>query len=460
MAAAIAAALLGGCAMAPLYQRPASPVADAYPSGAAYQSGAQAQGKAGAGVGVTHAAADTGWRNFLADERLQRLVELALHNNRDLRLALLNAEKVRAQYQLQQSALFPQLGAAASSTAKSGAARNNLAQFTVSWEADLFGRLHSLTDAALQQYLASEYGRQAAQTLLVSQVASQYLTVQAYAEQLDITAATLQAAQASARLVQLEFDAGTASELDLRQAQIAVERAQSAQAAQARLRAQAGNALVLLVGQALPPDLPPAAPLAAQTLADIPPGLPSDLLLHRPDILQAEAQLRAENANIGAARAAFFPQITLTGAIGSGAWSFVPALVAPIFDAGRNQANLDVATVQKDEGVAQYEKAVQTAFREVSDGLAARGTYADQLAALQRETEAQQRRFDLASQLYATGVNSYLDVLSAQTDLYAARLALVSARLEQLTSCVNLYRALGGGTLESTMDAPSLAETP
>ncbi|MGO4381985.1 efflux transporter outer membrane subunit [Pseudoduganella sp. RAF53_2] len=467
--AALSAALLGGCALQPAYQRPASPVPATYPAGEAYAK-SQAHPASGPSMsaasttpstrGAASVAADLGWRNFFVDPRLQRLVELSLQNNRDLRVAVLNAEKVRAKYQIQRSALFPQLGAAASSTARNGVPRNDLAQFTAAWEIDLFGRLRSLSDAAQEQYFASAYGRQAAQTLLVSQVADQYLTMLAYDEELAVTQRTLDTAQASYKLVKLQFDTGTASELDLRQSQIVVDRAQSSHAAQVRQRAQAENALVLLIGQSLPADLPPHAPLGAQTLTGIPAGLPSDLLARRPDILQAEALLRSENANIGAARAAFFPQITLTGAIGSGAWSFVPALVEPIFDAGRNKANLDVATLEKDIGVAQYEKAIQTAFREVSDGLAARGTYDDQLAALQRETDAQQRRLDLANSLYENGVNSYLDVLTAQTDLYNDQISLISARLDQLTSRVNLYRALGGGWLERTMDAHPTTGAP
>jgi multidrug efflux system outer membrane protein len=439
------AVALAGCSLEPVYQRPALPVPAAYAAGS---------------TSPEAPAADIGWRNFLIDARLQQLVELALTNNRDLRVAVLNAEKVRAQYQIQRAALFPQVGIAASSTAKQGVARNDLTQITAAWEVDLFGRVRSLSDAAQEQYFASAYGRQAAQTLLVAQVADQYLTVLAYDEELAVTQRALDTAQASYKIVKLQFDTGTASELDLRQSQIAVEHALAGNASQVRLRAQADNALALLVGQALPQELPPPAPLGAQTLADFPASVPSDLLTRRPDILQAEALLRSENANIGAARAAFFPQLTLTGAIGSGAWSFIPALAAPIFNAGSNQAALDVATLEKDIGIAQYEKAIQTAFREVSDGLAARGSYDDQLAALQRETEAQQRRLDLASSLYANGINSYLDVLSAQTDLYNSQIALISARLDQLTSRVNLYRALGGGWLERTMDTQPLARLP
>lgn len=436
---------LAGCSLQPVYQRPALPVPATY---------------AAEGAGQATPAADIGWRNFIIDARLQRLVELALENNRDLRVAMLNAEEVRAEYQIQRSALYPQIGVAASSTSKEGAARNDLTQLTTSWEIDLFGRLRSLSDAAQQAYFASAYGRQAAQTLLVAQVADQYLTLLAYDEELAVTQRALATAQASYKIVKLQFDTGTASELDLRQSQIAVEHALAGNAAQVRLRRQAENALVLLVGQSLPQTLPAPSALGAQTLADFPAGLPSDLLSRRPDILQAEALLRSENANIGAARAAFLPQLTLTGAIGSGAWSFIPALAAPIFTAGRNQAALDVATLEKDIGIAQYEKAIQSAFREVSDGLAARDSYNAQLAALQREAEAQQRRLDLANSLYANGINGYLEVLSAQTDLYTSQITLIGARLDQLTSRVNLYRALGGGALERTMDNQSLARLP
>ena len=463
--------LAAGCSLQPTYQRPAMPVATAFPSGAAYQAPA---GKPGRG---TLPAADIGWRNFLADPRLQRLVELALQNNRDLRVAVLNVEKVQAQYRIQRAALFPQVsantGASDSRTPASVSSSHNTsishdysADISSSWEIDFFGRLRSLSDAALEQYLASADARQAAEILLVSQTADQYLTTLAYDEQLALTQSTLQTAQAAYKIVKLQFDTGTASELDLRLSQTAVEQAQVNYSAQQRQRAQAENALVLLVGQPLPRDLPPAVKLDLQpVLADIPAGLPSDLLQRRPDVLQAEALLRSENADIGAARAAFFPRISLTGSLGSAsatlgglfaagssAWSFIPSLTLPIFTAGANRANLDVALIQKDIGIAQYEKTVQTAFREVSDGLAARGTYDDQLAAQQRYTEAQQRRFDLANMLYTNGSNSYLDVLTAQTDLYAAQQALITARLNRLTSLVDLYRALGGGWLQHSGD--------
>ncbi|WP_454743830.1 efflux transporter outer membrane subunit [Cupriavidus necator] len=467
--------LAAGCSLQPVYQRPAAPVSAAFPAGEAYKTAAVGTGSAAL------PAADIGWRNFLADPRLQRLVELALQNNRDLRVAALNVDKVQAQYRIQRAAMYPQMNAGASASATgtpagssatgANTSRNDSVGLSASWEIDFFGRLRSLSDAAFAQYLASAYARQAAEILLVSEIADQYLTTIAYDEQLAVTQRTLETAQAAYKIVKLQFDTGTASELDLRLSQSTVEQAQASYAAQVRQRAQAENALVLLVGQPLPRDLPPPVRLGAQPiLTDIPAGLPSDLLQRRPDILQAEAVLRSENANIGAARAAFFPRISLTGtlgtasaalgglfAAGSSAWSFVPSLVMPIFTAGANQANLDVATVQKDIGIAQYEKAVQTAFREVSDGLAARGTYDNQLAAQQRYTATQQRRLELANMLYTSGTDSYLSVLTAQTDLYNAQLALVTTRLNRLTSLVDLYRSLGGGWIQRTGDEPRQA---
>ncbi len=474
-ACALLVTLATGCSLQPVYQRPAAPVSAAFPAGEAYKTVSAGTGSA------TQPAAEIGWRDFLADPRLQRLVELALQNNRDLRVAALNVRKVQAQYRIQNAALYPQVDAGASATAKStspggsttgaGASHSYSAGLSASWEIDFFGRLQSLSDAAFEQYLASAYARQAAEILLVSEIADQYLTTLAYDEQLAVTQSTLETAQAAYKIVKLQFDTGTASELDLRLSETTVEQAQANYAAQVRLRAQAENALVLLVGQPLPPDLPPPGGLGTQPiLTDIPAGLPSDLLQRRPDILQAEATLRSENANIGAARAAFFPRISLTGTLGtastalgglfaggSSAWSVIPSLLMPIFTAGANQANLDVATIQKDIGIAQYEKAVQTAFREVADGLAARGTYDNQLAAQQRYTDTQQRRLALANMLYTSGTDSYLSVLTAQTDLYSAQQALVTTRLNRLTSLVDLYRSLGGGWIQRTGDAPRQA---
>ena len=461
--ALVTVACLASCAtLEPTYERPAAPVPSRFPDGAAYKDGGNTNSKP---------ALPIGWRDFLVDPRLQRLVEIALWNNRDLRMAALNVRQVQAQYRIQRSALLPSVAAFADESASRTAgktpeaARAYSAGVAAAWEIDFFGRLQSLSDAALQQYFASIEARRAAEILLVSEVADQYLTMLALDEQLAVTRQTLATAQASYKIVKLQFDTGTAPELTLRQAQSVVELANANLAAQIRGRAQAENALVLLLGQPLPPDLPPIVRLGEQRmLADIPAGLPSDLLERRPDILQAEALLRSENADIGAARAAFFPSISLTGSLGaasptlgglfgagSQAWSFLPSITVPIFAGGALQAGLDVANIRKDIGVAQYEKAIQTAFREVADGLAGRGTYDDQLAAQERYTAAQERSLELAQFRYRNGVDSYLNVLTAQTGLYEAQQALVTTRLQRLTNLVDLYRTLGGGWIDGTL---------
>ena len=456
---------LAACSMQPVYERPAAPVAGEFPTGPAYKDS-----PAGGSPAV-----DIGWRDFLADPRLQRLVEIALKNNRDLRVAMLNVAQVQAQYRIQRAALLPQVDgfADASRTRNKGVTSNDYSVgVAAAWEIDFFGRLRSLNDAAFEQYFATAYARQAAEILLVSQVADQYLAMLALNEQLAVTRRTLETAQASYKIVKLQFDTGTAAELTLRQSETVVEQANANDAALVRARAQAENGLVLLIGQPLPADLPPPLPMGEEKiLADIPAGLPSDLLARRPDILQAEALLRSENANIGAARAAFFPRVSLTGSVGtasatlgglfgagSRAWSFLPSITVPIFSGGALQASLDVAKIQKDIGIAQYEKAIQTAFREVADGLAARGTYDEQLSSLERYTAAQRRRLELADFRYRNGADTYLNVLTAQTDFYNAQLALVSTRLQRLTSLVDLYRSLGGGWIERTGDQPRPAD--
>lgn len=465
MTMAVAGALLvAGCSLQEPYQRPEA-ARDSYPGGAAYAPNDSSSA----------AAADTGWAEFLGDPALRQLVRIALDNNRDLRVAMLRVEQARAQLQVQRAASLPQVGLAAnSSTGKNNSAsssdasrnhgitHNQSVGLSSSWELDLFGRLGSLNEVAREQYLATGYARQAAQLALVAQVSEQYLAMLAYSEQLAVSNETALAAKESLRIVKLRFDTGTGSELDATLAQGTLQQAQANQAALTRQQAQARNALELLLGQAMPADLAPATPLhQLALLGDIPAGLPSDLLLRRPDVQQAEAQLRAENARIGAARAAFFPRISLTATAGtassslgnlfqagSGAWSFAPQLLLPLFDGGANQANLDAARIGKDIGVAQYQKSVQTAFREVADGLAARGTYESELAARQAYSETQQRRLALAELRYDNGVDDYLSVLNARTDLYNAQIALVTARLNRWNSLLELYRALGGGWRE------------
>lgn len=479
MAVALFAA---GCTMAPHYQRPAAPVSGSFPTGGVYAT--QPVAAAGAVSANGQAATDIGWRDFFADARLQRLIEIALKNNRDLRVSVLNIQAARAQYQIQRGASFPTISANGSQTKTRTPLDMSIGNQTIqnqysvgvngSWELDFFGRIQSLKDQALAQYLSTAQARKAAEIALVASVADGYLQVLGADDLLQVTQNTLKSSQESYRIAKVQFDTGTGSELDLRQAQTVVETAEANQQAQARLRAQAENALVLLIGEPLPVDLAAGLPLNDQNLiTDIPAGLPSDLLTRRPDIMQAEESLLAANANIGAARAAFFPKISLTGNFGtlsptlgglfkagSAAWQFAPQISLPIFQGGVNKANLDLATVQKNIQIAQYEKAIQTAFREVADGLAARGTYDQQIQALERNTFAEQRALDLSNLRYTNGVDSYLSVLTAQTNLYTAQQSLVSARVNRLTNLVDLYKALGGGWIERAGEQPRPADAP
>ncbi|CCD28884.1 Outer membrane efflux protein OprB [Candidatus Glomeribacter gigasporarum BEG34] len=447
-----AIAFLSACTLQPRYQRPAAPVAAHYPAfGAAKPE-------------------ETGWRDFFADPRLQALIDIALRNNRDLRIAALKVEQTRAQYQIARAAFIPAL------QVQSGAERSRIPESVsptgqsmtrgqysigagIAWEIDFFGKLHSLKDAALAAYLSTAHACRAAEIALVAQLAKQYLTLRAFDEQLKVTQDALAAALESERLVKLRVDAGVASALDLTDAESAAARARTNEQNQLRARAQAENALVLLLGQPLPDNLPPAAALDPQgILADLPAGVPSDLLTRRPDIMAAEEMLRAANAQIGAARAAFFPSISLTGQYGmasaalSGlfkagalAWAFSPNIALPIFRGGAHRAQLDAARVGKKIAVAQYEKTIQTAFREVADALAARATDAQHIAALEQTIAAQRRRLKLSTLRYQHGIDGYARVLAAQTDLYAARQALIAAHLARWANLVDLYRALGGG---------------
>jgi outer membrane protein, multidrug efflux system len=481
---AVAVAFLAAaCTMEPKYDRPAAPVAAAYPASGVYatQPGA-AEGGARSANG--QAAVDIGWRDFFVDQRLQRLIEIALKNNRDLRVSVLNIQQAQAQYRVTRAGLLPSITAAGSQTKTRTPADLSLPgeeltnEYSVglnaSWEIDFFGRIRSLKDQALDQYLSTAEARKAAEIALVSSVADQYLTLLSDDDLLRVTQDTLTTAQNSYNITKLQFDTGTGSELDLRQAETVVQQALANQQAQARLRAQAENALVLLIGEPLPDDLPTGMQLGDQNLlTDIPAGLPSDLLTRRPDIAEAEDNLLAANANIGAARAAFFPKVSLTGNFGtlsptlgglfkpgSAAWGFSPQITLPIFAGGENKANLDLAHVQKNIQIAQYEKAIQTAFREVADGLAARGTYDQQIEALERNTFAEQRALDLSELRYKNGVDSYLNVLTAQTNLYSAQQSLIAARLNRLTNLVDLYQYLGGGWIEHTGDKPREADAP
>ncbi|WP_395066598.1 efflux transporter outer membrane subunit [Paraburkholderia silvatlantica] len=488
-AAALAAALLAGCTMEPWYHRPEAPVSQSFPQGGVYATqpvaaGANGQNGPAAASASGAAATDIGWREFFVDPRLQQLVAIALKNNRDLRVSVLNVDAARAQYQITRAELFPAINGVGTDTRTrvprdlQTTPNNPYSVYNVgvqaSWEIDFWGRIRSLKDQALAQYLSTAYARKAAEITLVSQVADQYLTMLSDDDLLKVTQETLKTAQDSYNITKAQFETGTGTELDLRQAQTVVENAQANLQAQLRARAQAENALVLLIGEPLPADLPQGLPLDGQALLnDIPAGLPSDLLTRRPDIMQAEETLLAANANIGAARAAFFPKISLTAAFGSeslslgglfkagtAAWSFVPQITLPIFEGGSNIANLQLANVEKRIEIANYEKSIQSAFQEVADGLAARGTYDEQIAALERSTFANQRSLTLSELRYRNGVDSYLPVLTAQTSLYTAQQSLITARLARLTNLVDLYRALGGGWIEHAGETPRAPDAP
>ncbi|AOE86949.1 AdeC/AdeK/OprM family multidrug efflux complex outer membrane factor [Pseudomonas sp. TCU-HL1] len=468
---AIAATLLGGCSMIPDYQRPEAPVDAAWPQGEAYSQGA---------AQVSSAAADLDWREFFQDPALRQLVQLALDNNRDLRTAALNVEAYRALHRIQRSELFPSLSADGGATrqrlpgslSQSGQATTS-GQYsatlgTNAWELDFFGRLRSLNEQALEQYFATEQARRSTQISLAASVATAYLDWQADQALLQLTQDTLKTYQESYALTQRSFDVGIADALALSQARTAVESAQVSLAQYSRLVAQDRNALTQLVGIGLPADLPKGLALDADLLAEVPPGLPSDLLQRRPDVVRAEHLLKSANANIGAARAAFFPSVSLTANAGSmsnelsglfdagsGSWLFQPSISLPIFTAGRLKANLDYTELQKDIQVAQYEKAIQVAFQEVADGLAARTTYQQQLGSQRALVKTTEEYYRLAERRYRTGVDSYLTLLDAQRQLFSARQQLIGDRLNQLASEVNLYKALGGGWKEQGETSPN-----
>ena len=452
-----AAALLSGCSMIPRFERPAAPVAAQWPQGLATQ----------ADVAST-AAADIAWQDFVGDARLRELITLSLQNNRDLRVAMLAIEQARAQYQIRRADQLPSVNAGISGARqpKADGSGDSTSAYTAgltlaSWEIDFFGRVASLKEVALAQFFATQEARNAVQTSLVASVASAWLSLQTNTELLELTQRTLATREDSLRLNQLRFDQGVTSALDLRQAQSLTAAAQVTLAQQQRLRALDINVLTLLVGQPLPEPLlvAPAPSQPASTLiADVPAGVPSDLLMRRADIRQAEQQLIAANANIGAARAAFFPRIALTAGVGtasgslsglfksgSWAWTLAPQALLPIFDAGRNQAGLDSAQTGRAVAVAQYEKAIQVAFREVADALAGRATLGEQVRAQQAQADAEADRFRLSDLRYRNGVSSYLDVLDAQRALFATQQALAQTQLAQRQNQVALYKALGGG---------------
>ncbi|MES2104051.1 MAG: AdeC/AdeK/OprM family multidrug efflux complex outer membrane factor [Pseudomonadota bacterium] len=462
-----ALALLAGCSLAPVYERPGAPVMQAWPTGAAYKTAAATTTTAA----DTKPVSDIQWRDFFIDERLRKVIALALANNRDLRVSTLNIEKARAQYNIERAALLPGLSASVSQTATrtpSTTAANGQAaiarQYTgglgiPSYELDLFGKLRNLSEAGLQSYLGTEEARRAAQISLVAEVANGYLTLMADQERLRLAQDTLKSQQLSYDLSKRRFNAGATSGLDMYDAQTSVESARSDVAVYTAQVAIDQNALTLLVGSTVPDELLPQGELAAVSkLAGLPAGLPSEVLQRRPDVLEAERALMAANANIGAARAAFFPSISLTASAGSASttlsglfkagsasWSFIPQINLPIFDGGVNRANLGIAKVNRDISVAQYEKAIQTAFREVADALAQNGTLDERMDAQQALVDASARSFNIHEARYKKGAESYLDSLVSQRALYAAQQNLITARLSKAGNEVTLYKVLGGG---------------
>jgi len=442
--------LMGGCTMVPRYQRPIAPVASSFADGPA-------------AVTRPAAAADLGWRDVFSDQRLQRLIELALVNNLDLRVAILNVEQSRAQYRITRSALFPHVEGDGSYIRSQSLGVTgdswNVSLGSTAYELDLFGRVRSLNEQALEEFFATAEARRSAQISLVAELANEYFTLRADEEQLKVAEQVLATVQESYKLNEASFNAGDASELDVRTAEGQVHTAKINVLEYERQIAQAQHALEPLVGGPLPVDLPIAAAFTdAQLVADVPAGLPSDLVQRRPDILEAEHTLKAANANIGAARAAFFPTISLTGSIGTsstafqklfgsgtGVWSFSPQITVPIFTAGENVATLEAAKVSTRIEVANYQKAIQIAFREVADALVATSNYRKQIDEQATLIVVEQRRFDLANLRYRQGDAGYLDVLSAQQDLYNAQQNQLQAQLNKLSGQISLYKALGGG---------------
>jgi multidrug efflux system outer membrane protein len=460
----LTAGLLAGCSLEPAYHRPAPPVPVTFPTGPAYAA-------------PTDIAPAT-WQQVFPDTRLRRVIDQALAQNRDLRVAVAQIEASRAQYRVQRAALLPTVDAnAAVSTGRSynglppslggpystGTTYSGTVGAT-SYELDLFGRVHSLTKAALQTYLATEEAKRSTQITLIAEVATDWLTFASDTSLLATSRATVVSAQANRDLAQRRLGGGIASQLDVDTAQTVVEQANDDVARLTTQVAQDKNALDLVVGAPVAPeDLPSGIDDPGTSLGDVPGSLDSRILLQRPDVVEAEHTLRSANANIGAARAAFFPQISLTGSGGtesasiaglfkggSGVWSFAPTISLPIFDGGANKANLAYARAEDKIDIAQYEKAIQTAFREVADALAQRGTIAERMRAQQAQVAAAAQSLKLAEALYARGSDSYLDVLTAQRTLYSAQQSLIQVQLIKADNIVTLYQVLGGSLSDRT----------
>ena len=467
---ALSMALAGCMSLAPKYERPQAPVAPAFPQ-------VPLAGGTALPAATSEAPANIDWQRFFLDARLRQLIELALANNRDLRVSIANIEQARAQYRITRADRLPTVSAIVSGnrqTTGEDAPISSIYQAGLGvsqFELDLFGRVRNLSQAALAQFLATEEARRTTQISLVASVANTYLALLARDELLAITQQTLKTREESDRLTRLRFENGVVSKLELEQSTSLVEGARVALAQLQRERAQNANLLTLLVGAPIPDNLPAGATLATTELPELPAGLPSDLLAVRPDIRAAEQQLIAANANIGAARANYFPRISLTGSAGSAStelsglfksgsfgWTFAPQAVLPIFDLGRVKAGVDTARAGRDIAVAQYERSVQTAFREVADALAGQATFSEQLRAQRAVALAEQGRYNLSELLYKNGSASYLDLLDAQRALFQAQLLAVQANLQRLQNQVTLYQVLGGGWSSTPVTAASPAQ--
>jgi len=453
---------LGSCSLAPKYTQPKAPIPVEWPQGAAYEE----TGSASSATTIPALSR----QDFFTDARLQKVIETALNNNRDLRLAALNVERARAMYGIQRAELFPAVNAVGSgskqrvpadlsSTGKSMTVEQYGVNLGIaSWEIDFFGRIRSLKEQALQEYLATDEARRSAQILLVSEIARVYLTLAANREILNLAQSTLETRQAAYALIQRSYEVGVTNELDLRRAQTQVDAARGDVARYTQLAAQAQNALNLLAGSPVPEDLLPADLSSVTPPREISPGLSSEVLLSRPDIVAAEHRLKGAYAFIGTARAAFFPRISLTTSVGtasnelsglfssgSAAWSFIPRITMPIFDA-RTWAALRVSKADREIVLTQYEKAIQTAFREVADALAVQGTINQQVSAQQSLVNAVEETYNLSNKRYTMGIDSYLGVLDAQRSLFAAQQGFISLSLARLVNQVRLYAVLGGGS--------------
>ena len=461
--ALMAATILTSCSMAPTYERPDAPVEGSWPEHASAEG--------------TIPAPEIGWTEFVRDPRLQALIAAAIENNRDLKISTLRIEEARARYQIQWSERLPEInaqglaqrskipGSVAGKANYPVAGNYQVGLGLAAFEIDFFGRVKSLSDAALYQYFATEEAQRSVHISLVAEVCKTYLTERALARQRDLAQQSYDAYKSTYELTEKRVEAGASSKLELRQYETLMHNARVSVVTLERQRAQMENALIVLIGGKKIDNLPVEKDFSDnEILMEVPAGLPSDLLANRPDIRQHENQLMSANANIGAARAAFFPRITLTAFggtasnslsglfdAGTSAWTFTPQILLPIFDAGRNIANLDLAHARKNIAIAEYEKTIQIAFREVADALTARGLFNEQVTAQAAVMTAESERLKLSRARYDNGIASSLDVLDAQRQHFAAEQALIQARLDRMANTIDLYRSLGGGLQQATV---------